>query len=1264
MRRSKLLCVCGCTIALLIGAKPALAASISWNTAVNGDFGTGASWTGGIAPGGADTAIFNVNGTYVVSFANTQDTTGLNALNGTVLFGMNGQTYVVSGTSNIGTTSAQSATLQLLNGTIELGGQVNIGSGGSGVSGKLIVDSDATFNGKSALVGTTTASSTGAITVQNGGQFLMSSSLTLGNTASTSGTLTVSRTGSAATVNGLALVGSSGDGELDVQNDAVFNQTSTLTIANGAGSSGTIGISGLGTPTLNVQNSSITFGSGSGQILVNAGQLNVSGSNTAILLVANAGGSANLTVGGGTVNATSLLGGISIGNSGSLILNSGAVNTTNLTRTTGTLTLNDGTLTVAGTFTNGSAVTALTLNGLNSSSRPALVLSGSAATTSNVGNLNVGTSQFATLTIQNGATFSDIQAVLGSASAGNGTVNVTGTGSTWTNSSFLTVGSSGTGLVTVSNGGQATSVGTAILGQLGTGKGTVTVTGSGSKWSSSTNVTVGASGTGMLNILAGGLVTTTTDSTIASSSGSVGAATVGGAGSTWTNTGGGLFIGGNAGTAGGTGSLTINNGGTVNVSGQTKIWNFAGSLTINGGTLNTGSFTRLNTFVFNDGLLIASVGVFNYGSAATNLTLDGNTSTALPTLQLLNSATTSNIANLAVGNVNQGALVINSAILTANGNVTIGGGFGTTSTVTVSGTTPSGILNLAGPLTVGSLSGGMGILNVNLGGIVSGATALNLNPGGTVNLNGGQLNIQSLNAAGGVFNFNSGTVSFSSATLSAAQLTAILGPAHNIVAGQNLAGSSGILTLGDNLNVSGGSLSAVTLQNNATLQVTQGTVSGSTAISNSGSILLSGNLAVLSGGTLTNNSGGLISGTGAVNNNFTNASGGTVRATGSERLVFTGATNTNSGNFDLVGGTIEFRQSFANSAGAAVSGYGNLTTSSASPGGLGITNSGIMQFSGGNTNVRGDLANNVGGQVFTAGGTVTTFFDDVANDGSIFTNVGARAVFFGLYSGGGSLPGGGTNEFVGDTRPGNSPASIQIGGSAVFDSTAKLFIELGGTNVGAQYDKVSVAGQLSLAGTLNVSLINSFSPQAGNKFDILDWGSLNGTFATVQLPALPAPLAWNTSQLYQTGILAVNDTNFGGNLGDIDRDTHVNIADVSALESALVDLSTYQSTHGPGGGALSGGQMLQIADLTGDNLVNNLDLQGLINYLANNAGALPAPGGGSITAVPEPASLILAVTGLATLMGLRRCRFEHPLNMHGLFAGAPFRAHLLPLASP
>jgi hypothetical protein len=106
------------------------------------------------------------------------------------------------------------------------------------------------------------------------------------------------------------------------------------------------------------------------------------------------------------------------------------------------------------------------------------------------------------------------------------------------------------------------------------------------------------------------------------------------------------------------------------------------------------------------------------------------------------------------------------------------------------------------------------------------------------------------------------------------------------------------------------------------------------------------------------------------------------------------------------------------------------------------------------------------------------------------------------------------------------------------------------------------------------------------------------------------------TQLYNAGALSVIDANFLP--GDVNRDGSVTSADLSAMLQALTDLHEYQNSHGPGGSVLSDPQLVQLLDLSGDGLVTNADIQGLIDYLSSGLGA------GSVTTVPEPASLRLA----------------------------------------
>ena len=90
----------------------------------------------------------------------------------------------------------------------------------------------------------------------------------------------------------------------------------------------------------------------------------------------------------------------------------------------------------------------------------------------------------------------------------------------------------------------------------------------------------------------------------------------------------------------------------------------------------------------------------------------------------------------------------------------------------------------------------------------------------------------------------------------------------------------------------------------------------------------------------------------------------------------------------------------------------------------------------------------------------------------------------------------------GTLTPGNHPGTISLG-SLTLNSGSFTNIELGGTTLGTQFDHVNVTGQLALGGTLAVSLINNFTPQSGEAFEILNWpqGGLTGKFSACSFQA-------------------------------------------------------------------------------------------------------------------------------------------------------------------
>jgi len=124
-----------------------------------------------------------------------------------------------------------------------------------------------------------------------------------------------------------------------------------------------------------------------------------------------------------------------------------------------------------------------------------------------------------------------------------------------------------------------------------------------------------------------------------------------------------------------------------------------------------------------------------------------------------------------------------------------------------------------------------------------------------------------------------------------------------------------------------------------------------------------------------------------------------------------------------------------------------------------------------------------------------------------------------LTGGGGNIKG--SVNCSGRLSPGSSAGTMTIDGDFTQQSGGTLEIELGGTTPGTDYDVLDVIGKATLVGTLDVKLINGFSPKAADTFQIINFGSQSGCFETINLPSLDAGFKWDTHSLCTTGIIGV-----------------------------------------------------------------------------------------------------------------------------------------------
>ena len=101
--------------------------------------------------------------------------------------------------------------------------------------------------------------------------------------------------------------------------------------------------------------------------------------------------------------------------------------------------------------------------------------------------------------------------------------------------------------------------------------------------------------------------------------------------------------------------------------------------------------------------------------------------------------------------------------------------------------------------------------------------------------------------------------------------------------------------------------------------------------------------------------------------------------------------------------------------------------------------------------------------------------------------------------------------------------------------------------------------------------------------------------------------------------------------GDFNRDGITTVADLQAMMTALSDLPKYKAEN-----HLTDFDLTAFGNVNQDGVVNNADLQALLGYLAGGGNGDTGLGSGSLAAMPEPNSAMLACLGAVGLFGMRQ----------------------------
>lgn len=183
MRRAFPSLVRAASVALLLAAPPAGAATLNWVNAAGGFAGSAANWNPAQVPTPLDSLVFALGGTFAVTFGTLADSTGAMVVDdGTLTFRFPADQRV-GGSFRVGTAAGLLPSLTMESGQAEVGGNVHVGFG-PGTDATMTVTGGATdfkLTNPNTLLLVGATNGTGRLEVTGGGRVQSASNVIVGN---------------------------------------------------------------------------------------------------------------------------------------------------------------------------------------------------------------------------------------------------------------------------------------------------------------------------------------------------------------------------------------------------------------------------------------------------------------------------------------------------------------------------------------------------------------------------------------------------------------------------------------------------------------------------------------------------------------------------------------------------------------------------------------------------------------------------------------------------------------------------------------------------------------------------------------------------------------------------------------------------------------------------------------------------------------------------------------------------------------------------